>query len=112
MKGSMLAQAPEHLSEELVEVLCATEGVRIERIITRGQVSPEGFWYDQDQDEFVLLVQGSAELKLEGQENAVHLNTGDYLLLRAHQRHRVVWVDEQQDVIWLAVHFKSDSTVI
>lgn len=82
--------------------LAKLPGARIERIVSDGQCSPPGFWYDQEQAEWVLLVQGAARLRLEGEAAARALAPGDYLLLPAHCRHRVEWTAPR--TVWLAVH--------
>ena len=103
--GSLLKDIPADLPEELFETLCSTNGVRIERIVSKGHASPEDFWYDQEQNEFVLVVQGSAEVQIAGEEDVVVLNVGDYLNIGAHVRHRVAWTDASCETIWLAVHY-------
>ena len=103
--GSLFKEIPADLPQELFESICATENVKIERIVSRGHASPEGFWYDQDRHEFVLIVQGSAGLKIEGQDNIVALNAGDYVNIGSHVRHRVEWTDSSCETIWLAVHY-------
>lgn len=92
-----LAQLPEQVS-----VLLANKAVRIERIVSQGHCSAEGFWYDQVEHEFVLLVSGGAELRIEG-EPARTLKAGDWMVLPAHVRHRVEWTDPNQPTVWLAV---------
>ena len=82
-------------------------GVRIERIVSYGQSSPEGFWYDQAWDEWVLLIQGSAELDLG--EQCISLKPGDHLLIPAGQKHRVSKTDPDQPTIWLAAHFDTSA---
>jgi quercetin dioxygenase-like cupin family protein len=79
--------------------------MRIERIVSQGQVSPDGFWYDQDDHEFVLVVSGSARLELEGQGER-SLAAGDWLDIPAHQRHRVTWTDPAVQTLWLAVFYR------
>lgn len=100
---------PAALPEELVEILCRAEGTRIERIVSRGQASPAGFWYDQEWNEFVLLVSGRARLGFADGMPPVELVPGDWLLIDAHRRHRVEWTDTEQDTVWLAVHFRQTS---
>jgi len=102
---NLYAALPEDLPEELVQVIGSVEGVRIERIVSRGHCSAEGFWYDQDRPEFVLLVCGEAKLALEGRQETIHLKPGDFLTIPAHLRHRVEWTTPAGDTIWLAVHF-------
>jgi cupin 2 domain-containing protein len=81
-------------------------GVRIERIVSRGQASPEGFWYDQEEDEWVVVLEGRAAIEFEGQAEAVELVRGSYLNIPAHVRHRVAWTEPEQNTIWLAVHYR------
>ncbi|MBU6529261.1 cupin domain-containing protein (plasmid) [Methylocystis sp. MJC1] len=79
---------------------------RIERIVSTGQASPLGFWYDQEQTEWVVLLSGSAGLMFEG-EDALHiLRSGSYVEIPAHLRHRVEWTDAAEPTVWLAVHAK------
>ena len=103
--GLIFQNIPKKLSEELFETLCATDSVKIERIVSRGHASPEGFWCDQDWNEFILLVQGSAGLLIEGEKAIVVLKTGDYLNIASRVKHRVEWTDSSCDTIWLAVHY-------
>jgi len=105
MKGNLFDGIPIELPEELFDTLSEAEGVKIERIVSRGQASPPGYWYDQERSEFVLLVQGSAGLRLEGEEELVTLKAGDYLNIGAHVKHRVEWTDPDCETIWLAVHY-------
>ena len=103
--GSLLEGIPKDLAEELLDTICSTDVVRIERIVSMGHASPEGFWYDQGKNEFVLVVKGSAGLKFENKDNIVFLKTGDYINIGAHVKHRVEWTDSTCETIWLAVHY-------
>ena len=103
--GNLLADVPTALAEEQLRVLLEAPGVRIERIVSTGQASPPGFWYDQDQAEFVLVVAGRAGLLIEGEAVARALGPGSYVHLPAHCRHRVEWTDVATPTVWLAVHF-------
>lgn len=102
---SIFAGIPTHLPEELIETLLGKPGLRIERIVSRGHRSREGYWYDQDSHEWVMLIQGAARLRFENGE-IVPMSPGAFLEIPAHRRHRVDWTDPDQDTIWLAVHFK------
>lgn len=104
--GNLLADVPAVLAEEQLRVLLEAPGVRIERIVSTGQASPPGFWYDQDQAEFVLVVAGQAGLLIEGEAAARVLGPGSYAHLPAHCRHRVEWTDSETPTVWLAVHFE------
>jgi cupin 2 domain-containing protein len=95
------------LAEEQVTVLFAQPGLRIERIVSTGQTTPQGEWYNQETEEWVLLVSGRARLRVEGEASDRALAPGDFMLLPAHCRHRVTWTDESEPTVWLAVHFGS-----
>ena len=103
--GSLFKDIPAELPEELLETICSTEHIKIERIVSKGHSSPHGFWYDQDWNEFVLVVQGSAGLQIEGQNEVAELRAGDYLNIGSHVRHRVEWTDPSCETIWLTVHY-------
>lgn len=92
------------LAEELVETLYERPGLRIERIVSAGQTTPAGEWYDQDSDEWVLVVKGNAKLRVEGEAQDRELGEGDFIFLAAHCRHRVVWTRSEPPRVWLAVH--------
>ena len=96
---------PDRLDAELFETLVHTDAVHIERIVSRGHVTPAGQWYDQDRQEWVLLVRGAARVAFaDGRE--VGLAPGDWLNIAAHEQHRVAWTDPGQDTVWLAVHYR------
>lgn len=96
---------PAPLPEELVEVLASSGGTRIERIVSTGQASPEGFWYDQDLHEWVMIVAGQARIEYDDGRSPAVLAAGDHLLIPAHRRHRVAWTDPDTPTVWLAVFF-------
>ena len=93
--------------QEFFETITEGKNVRIERIVSSGQISPDGFWYDQDDHEWVLVLQGEAELLME-KEGPVKLETGDYLFIPAHQLHRVTFTSASPPCIWLTVFFRDD----
>lgn len=101
--GNLLRTVSDTTDAEHIHQLLATDALRIEQIVSHGHPSPSGFWYDQPDPEWVVLLQGAATLAIEGQEN-VNLAAGDYLLIPSHQRHRVESVSA--DALWLAVHFR------
>lgn len=110
MKKNLFDKLPEKLPQELFETIAKGKSFRIERIVSAGHSSPDDFWYDQDQNEWVLLINGSATLEIESPQASerIDLLPGDYLLLPAHQRHRVVCTDDKQKTVWLAIHFESE----
>ena len=94
------------LPDEVVDPLVERQGLRIERIVSTGQATPEGQWYDQDSDELVVVVDGAARLSIEGENEERELGEGDWILLPAHCRHRVTWTRAEPPTVWLAVHFR------
>lgn len=105
--GRLDEGVPEHLPDELVTVLASGPGVRVERIVSRGHVTPLGEWYDQTEDELVVLLQGGARLEFE--EFELELSAGDWIDIPAGVRHRVAWTTPDEDAVWLAV-FRAAST--
>ena len=104
---NLFADIPQQLPDELMETLAESGAVRVERIVSRGHASPDDFWYDQERDEFVVLLSGSAGLRIEGEPEARILKPGDWLEIPAHQRHRVEWTAADEDTVWLALHYDS-----
>ena len=102
--GDLLADMPMNSAEETVSVIARTPGARIERIVSTGQASPPGFWYDQHWMEWVFLISGSAGLLIEGESEPRILRPGAYVELPPHVRHRVEWTDADQPTVWLALH--------
>lgn len=90
------------LPEEMVEVLYSRGAARIERIVSRGQVSPPGFWYDQAEDEYVVVLQGEGRIQYaDGAQD--RLGQGDALCIPAHRRHRVCYTSSWPPCVWLCV---------
>lgn len=102
---NLFDETDQPMPEELIEVLAKGRDVKVERIVSRGHTTPEGEWYDQEQDEWVVLLSGAATLIIEGRQEPLSMKPGDHILLPAHLRHRVEWTDPDQDSVWLAVHF-------
>ena len=92
---------------EEVETLVRSPAVRIERIVSTGQASQPGFWYDEDWDEWVVVLSGAAGLLVAGEDGPRTLRAGDHVHLPAHCRHRVEWTDAAEPTVWLAVHFRA-----
>ena len=103
-RGNVFAAMPKAVDRELVEALVDDPAVRIERIVSTGQVTPEGYWYDQTEDEFVLLLSGAAVLHFEAGDRRITLAAGDWVEIPAHVRHRVDWTDPDAPTVWLAVY--------
>ena len=102
--GNLFADIPDRPSSEHVTPLLASPHARIERIVSYGHASPPGFWYDQPDTEWVVLLAGAAEVRLEAETGPRTLRPGDHLVIPAHVRHRVEWTAANEPTIWLAVH--------
>lgn len=103
--NNLFAEIPASLPDELVQTLAESAAVRIERIVSHGHASPAGFWYDQPQREWVVLLRGAARLIFEQDARLVEMRPGDWISIAAHARHRVESTDPHEPTIWLAVHF-------
>lgn len=107
MVANLYADIPEMPAEEYIQEILVRPIIRIERIVSRGHCSPQGFWYDQDWEEWVLLLQGKAGLEFKDDPSVMELKPGDHVLIAAHERHRVAWTARDEDTVWLAVHMPS-----
>ncbi len=104
LSGYLFAHLPADSAQEQFNELLHADAVHIERIVSQGQASPPGFWYDQDWAEWVLVLRGSAVLLMEGEAAPRTLGPGDYLHIPPHRRHRVEATAAHEPTIWLAVH--------
>ncbi len=103
--GNLYQNLPAKMPEEIVDTLVRSDRVRIERIVSHAHQSAPGFWYDQEQHEWVVLIQGEAWISFADAAAPVHLTAGDYLQIPAHARHRVDATSSTQATIWLAVFY-------
>ncbi len=103
--GNIFRAIPSAIPEEITEAIVMSGAVKIERIVSRGQSSPDGFWYDAEDNEWVIVLKGKASLRMASQKEAVILQPGDYLFIPRHCRHRVEWTIPEEDTVWLAVHY-------
>src|SRR5688572_5053771 len=106
---NFLSSLPATLPDEITETLVEAKHVRIERIVSEGHASPPGFWYDQAESEFVLLIQGAARLRFE--DSVLEMKTGDWLEIPAHRRHRVEWTTPDEKTVWLGVRYGDEGQV-
>ncbi len=104
-KGNILLNIPAKISEEVIEVLFSSDIIRIERIISENHKSPEDFWYDQNENEFVMVLQGEGDILFDNGE-ILSLKKGDYCFIPAHKKHRVERTSDKEKTIWLAVFYK------
>lgn len=103
MTNNLFTDLSSNLPDEHFTTLLKATNVRIERIVSHGHASPEGFWYDQDQHEWVVVLQGAARLSMEG--DVKELKSGDYVNILAHQKHRVEWTTPDEPTVWLAIFY-------
>jgi cupin 2 domain-containing protein len=103
--GNLFDAAPGDRRQEIVTRLLDRPNLKIERIVSMGQASPPGFWYDQPFAEWVLVLAGSAGLRFEGEDEIKILSPGGYVLIPARVKHRVEWTSQDPATIWLAVHY-------
>jgi cupin 2 domain-containing protein len=97
---------PEGLPEEVTEILLQGRDFRLERIVSSGQATPAGEWYDQRDHEWVLLLSGRAGLRFEGEPDLRVMGPGDWVHIPARCRHRVEWTDPERPTVWLALHYR------
>ena len=102
---NIFSNIPQKISDEIFDAIIQTKNITIERIISRGHLSPPDFWYDQGKNEWVIVLKGRAKLKFAGNDEIVEMKSGDYINIPAHCKHRVEWTDLEEDTIWLAVHY-------
>ena len=102
---NLFADIPAELPAELFDTLFESPAVQIERIVSKGHVSPATGWYEQDRNEWVVLLQGAARLIFDD-DREVEMFPGDWLQIPARQKHRVAWTDPDQETLWLAVHYR------
>lgn len=100
---SLLAHLPSPGNDEVVDPLLLADGIRLERIVSCGHASPPGFWYEQSDAEWVVVVSGRAHLAIEGEPAVRDLGPGDAVYLPAGCRHRVAWTDPARPTVWLAL---------
>ncbi len=96
---------PETAAGEIFETIIKKKNFKLERIISEGQATPPGEWYDQDRHEWVIVLQGSAGLQFKAEAEIRIMKAGDWINIPAHKKHRVEWTDAEQKTIWLALHY-------
>ena len=101
---NIFTHIPGQLPAELFQTLLSKEQIKIERIISKGHSSTVNDWYDQIQDEWIIVLEGQAKLQFKNDLSVILLNKGDYLFIPAHNKHRVYWTAPDIVTIWLAIH--------
>ncbi len=102
---NIYSSIPVNIPKELIQDILITDSFKIERIVSKGHSSPEGFWYDQDHNEWVILLQGGAGLLFQDAKEVFELKPGDYMNIPAHRKHRIEWTDSNTETVWVAVMY-------
>ena len=103
--GNFFSGIPHVIHDEVFDTILSSDHCEIQRIISKGHKSPSGYWYDQERNEWVMLLRGAATLKFKNGNKNIKMMPGDYTLIPAHCKHRVEWTDPDVETIWLAVHY-------
>ncbi|MEH6558376.1 MAG: cupin domain-containing protein [Oceanicoccus sp.] len=102
--GDIFDLLPGNIDTESFDILVKNDNVRIERIVSNGHSSPDSGWYDQDHNEWVIILRGEATIALED-DQLVNLKAGRHLNIPAHTKHKVAWTKENTETVWIAVHY-------
>jgi len=92
------------MPNEIFEDIISTQTLRIERIVSKGQTSPETGWYDQSENEWVIVLSGFGVIEYANGVK-VTLKEGDYLNIKAHEKHRVIETSSDDATVWLAIFY-------
>jgi len=103
--ANLFDRLPNKGTNEELTTLVDRAGSKLVRIVSTGQATPEGVWYDQDDNEWVVVLRGSAGLRVDGEDDVRVLSVGDYIDLPAGLRHRVERTDADGPTVWLALHY-------
>ena len=103
--NNLFNNIPNKIPDEIVECILKNQILTIERIISKGHNTPAGQYYDQDNNEWIIILQGQARLSFEEPHEEISMEVGDYLLIPEHKRHRVEWTKPDIETLWLAIHF-------
>ena len=102
---NIFSDIPESFHDELFEDIISTENFRIKRIISSRHTTPKDKWYDQDKNEWIMVLKGNAELLFEEGNQIIKMKEGDYINIPAHLKHRVEKTDDKQETVWLTVFY-------
>jgi cupin 2 domain-containing protein len=103
-KSNIFESIPQNLKDELFEEIISKDSLKIERIVSCGHTTTEFEWYNQDNDEWVIVLKGEAVLSFLNEDD-VRLKAGDYLNIPANTKHKVSWTTPDEETVWLAVHY-------
>lgn len=95
---------PDAGKREAFKVLFKSRNLKIERIVSKGQATPESTWFKEKTGEWVILLKGKARLVFKNNKETFILKPGDYIYIPANTSHRVAWTNLKQKTVWLAIH--------
>jgi len=102
--SNIFKSIPKHFDKEIFDLIVQKGDLKIERIVSKGHVSPDNEWYDQEKDEWVIVLEGAAEIDFDN-SGIIKLKAGDYVNIPAHTKHRVTWTTPDAETVWLAIHY-------
>jgi len=102
--ANIFSDIPAEIPNEIFEDIITTEKLRVERIVSKGHVSPDSQWYDQTENEWVIVLSGYGVIEYINGDK-VTLRQGDYLHIKAHEKHRVVETSTDENTVWLAIFY-------
>jgi len=103
-KSDIFDNIPKDLTNEFFEDIVLSDNVKIEKIISKGHTSPKDGWYNQEQNEWVIVLKGEGIISFED-EKQICLKSGEYINIPAHKKHKVSWTKPDEETIWLAVFY-------
>jgi len=106
---NIFEEIPGQIPEEIFETIVQASNIKIERIISKGHTTPSKSWYNQNFDEWVLIIQGAAKINFDNHSQPISLTKGSYLWIPAKQKHQVIWTPKDVTTIWLAIHIFKES---
>ncbi|MBN3816164.1 cupin domain-containing protein [Paraburkholderia sp. Se-20369] len=104
--GNLFGFEEKRGGDERIDMLVTGKRLNVERIVSMGHASPEGFWYDDSRAEWVVLLSGAAALEFEEDATLLDMRPGDYVLIEPHCRHRVAWTHAEEPTVWLAIYYE------
>ena len=104
-KSNIFNNTPKDLTDEFFENIILSNNIKIEKIVSKGHTSPKFGWYEQDKNEWVIILKGEAILSFED-EKQIHLKSGEYINIPAYKKHKVSWTKPDNETIWLAVFYE------
>lgn len=104
-KGNIFSEIPTSIPKEVFNSIIDKDGIKIERIISKGHTTEKDKWYNQEKNEWLIMLKGKAELLFKNNNQIIKMKKGDYLNISAHTEHRVTKTSKKEETIWLTIHY-------